>query len=1004
MRLRCSVSGIAACATFARLALALLVLLLRPFDAMPQTPTSAQLRGVVRSTEGIPLVDARVILEERTTGFTRSTRTDREGRFAFRLLPAGDYAVTAEKLGFRPQQLPGLRLLPGRSEGLALTIARAEPPIMSVDSGTVMSRVEWSRAGASRWFGRLELRSPRDREVQSELVDLATNAGTSIEGLPGAFSRHATEGFVFGDVQNAVVGSLYGGGALTRLDAAELVERIPDVQWDGGAAPSLLTWQRRGGREWSVRSWSAGSDPRSALGLFSAGESYAFDRLRAGAEVGGPIVGDTAVFMIGGEWRREAAIEPRAFRIDEMVGAQVTAGARDRDISLLGLTRPRVGEHDEVSGWGSFDWRIAANHDFGGFADFRMSTRDEVSVLRATPASAGASEIDITAGATLRSIIAERFANELRVGFARRSDEAALPGESEVTTFPASSVPSTSVVAGSILFGANPFLPSVVQHSALRLEQALLFAAGNHTLKVGLAVDWDSYEQEHAFARLGAFTFADGAGFGAGRGLFVQTVGGAPVSSVSVLETGAFLQDSWRPAAGVEVTLGLRYSDERLPNDGVQPNSLWRGITGIANEGEETRAGQLSPRFGLAWNVRDEGRWIVRAGFGLYHDDVAPQLLAERQMLDGAQRSIRFFGDVGAWPTLPDSADAGSSGRLLTMLGPDFRPPRSTRASAGISRIGALSVHLSGTYRQTDYLPARRDLNRLPRAVSTDQYGRAIFGELRQDGALVAAEPGSNRRFAAFDVVSALEASAFSEYWGITAIVERRLVQHVRLAASYTYSRSVDNWLAYAPGAPTGGLAPQLSDSASLDAWAEGTSSFDVPHRASFAAEIELPIPLSPVLAFTYSASSGLPFTPGFQPGVDVNGDYASNDPAFIDDALAGMPELLEQWQCLRDGVGGFAERNSCRGDAVHALDARFGVALETSRYGVARLYVDALNLLASEIAPVDAALYLVDADATLSAADGVTTIPLRVNPRFGQPVRSIEPGRVLRIGVEVSF
>ena len=51
-------------------------------------------------------------------------------------------------------------------------------------------------------------------------------------------------------------------------------------------------------------------------------------------------------------------------------------------------------------------------------------------------------------------------------------------------------------------------------------------------------------------------------------------------------------------------------------------------------------------------------------------------------------------------------------------------------------------------------------------------------------------------------------------------------------------------------------------------------------------------------------------------------------------------------------------------------------------------------------------ALYLIDANAALVADEetGTVTVPLVVNPSFGEPVRSLTTGRIYRIGIEVEL
>ena len=107
--------------------------------------------------------------------------------------------------------------------------------------------------------------------------------------------------------------------------------------------------------------------------------------------------------------------------------------------------------------------------------------------------------------------------------------------------------------------------------------------------------------------------------------------------------------------------------------------------------------------------------------------------------------------------------------------------------------------------------------------------------------------------------------------------------------------------------------------------WARGRSDFDAPHRFTLGSEFGF---RGIRLAAFYRGQSGLPFTPGFRYGQDMNGDGSfRNDPAFIDDQVVGVTDLLSQWDCLRNQVGRFAQRNACRGPWISTLDLRLTVS-----------------------------------------------------------------------------
>jgi hypothetical protein len=139
---------------------------------------------------------------------------------------------------------------------------------------------------------------------------------------------------------------------------------------------------------------------------------------------------------------------------------------------------------------------------------------------------------------------------------------------------------------------------------------------------------------------------------------------------------------------------------------------------------------------------------------------------------------------------------------------------------------------------------------------------------------------------------------------------------------------------------------------------------------------------------------------------VDVNGDGSGlNDPAYIDPAVAGIDELLQEWDCLADHLDEFAERNSCRGPDVHLLDVRFALGLVEAQGLPVEIVLDGLNLLDTDTGQRDRALFLIDRQVDLvTNPDGSITVPLVTNPNFGEALVRRSSGRVFRIGIRVGL
>jgi hypothetical protein len=220
------------------------------------------------------------------------------------------------------------------------------------------------------------------------------------------------------------------------------------------------------------------------------------------------------------------------------------------------------------------------------------------------------------------------------------------------------------------------------------------------------------------------------------------------------------------------------------------------------------------------------------------------------------------------------------------------------------------------------------------------------------------------------------------------------------LALNYSYAVTEDN-LAGQGLARLSPFAPTFGGSE----WSDGISDRSAPHRGLAAIEWAPSASGALRIGAVYRVRSGTPFTPGFRAGVDANGDGDGyNDPAYIDAAAPGMSTLLEAHPCLRDHAGGFAPRNSCRGDLQQRLDLRASVRLTGGAGAGVHLVIDAMDVVSAATGRPDGAVFLVDRTGAVatSALTGVTTMPLTVNPAFGEVLADRSPGVLWRVGLRI--
>jgi hypothetical protein len=968
-----------------------------------QSVTSGTLEGTVRSADGSLLNDASILLTDASGGSTRALAISPGGRFAAGFLPSGSYDLLVERIGYAPRRLRGVTLRPGQNVDLRIVLTPSAPTAERVDSASWSSGVlAGSRAGLSQWFTPLEVAGlPSERFAIDELARLSSMAGPGleVEGLPGRMTGVVIDGVPFDAARRPGSAADPAGRVpfpLQVLEQAELVTGSPDVEWSGFGGGALSGYTRRGTRDFRVAgfgSWGTGSlegsDP-------FAGGSVSHGSMQGGVLLSGPIVRDTASFVLGVEARRFET--PLQYGLAFAAASDSVARlAEDRYGVSLGGADGRLLTTEVLSGFGRLDWQFSDATSLtvrGNLA--AVNSPDDGGGAWLGRAGGGSEGMDLSGAATLASQLSPTLAQEARVGVdVSRRDRSAEAAEG---------FPATSIAAAGLLLGTGGYAGDF-SRTTFHASETLQYRAGVHRIKGGAAVSAARYEGSYVPDGTGEFFFSTLDAFAGGQGLFVQPAGTLPTASFTLPRFSAYLQDTWTTAPGLEILLGLRADIDVLPDGDASLNEEWEELTGLDNSAVGKGKVMLGPRAGFQWDQGEQHRWVVRGAAGIYFDAADPAVIGEVLANDGALRVRRGAGSLAGFPGFPQSVGT-ETGPTLSLLAPDYQAPRSARGSLGISRaLGtAGTLHLSAAYRRTDFLPRRTDLNLATTPAATDADGRAVYGTLAKQGALLYAQPGSNRRFGGFDRVWALNMDGWSEYRAATVAFEHRPATGLAAFGSYTFSDTRDNWVGARSGWADAQLPP-FPDAGDDDDWTEGRSDFDVPHRAVVGAELSLGGRIAPRLAALYRFRSGYPFTPGFRPGVDANGDgSARNDPAFVDDDVPGFAEAQDGWECLGSQVGGFAERNACREPGVHALDARISLDLLRSGRRSASLVVDGLNLLSSDEGEVDRALYLVNPAGALGTANGQVTVPLSANPNFGDPIARFATGRTLRIGFQVSY
>jgi hypothetical protein len=965
-----------------------------PAALAAQSITTGEMHGRVVDPFGLPVDRARVVATSVTSGWERVFRTPRNGDFRFTQVPSGEYEVFVEVIGFGPVQVVGIPVRPGQITRVPATIAPAVPPVMHVDTVSLATGlIGIVTPGSGRWLQADAINVLPDRlRTISSLAALTSRFDESMgsEGLPGSMTQAFVNGVPFVPARHP---SLPGGGTealmLPRSGVAymEFPETQTDIEWQGGAGGYAAIGTQSGGQRGLYDVSGSGSqDQLWSSDAFDAGVPH-IKSFWGGARASVPLNSDTTRLFIAAE-----GYQVETPRLSGLTGSTASE-LPGLDGELASFGSPFVEKTQSVSGVARVDWTVSPTTSLEVGA---MVAALEVSnsLGSGLPAPYGTTPpqqaLDLLVSATLSRHLFAGTDLEFRASFQQSVRDFRGPGSDFI--------PGTRFVDSGSWIGLDPSLPSRVARTSLVGGPTLHLSFGRHSIKAGGLFSIPSFEYESPNRGVGSFAFASSDALATGAGSFSQLAEPRPAGSFSMPGFGSFIQYAWDPVPGLRLTGGFRWDAEILPDEDVIVNSDWFAASGMRADSLDSSLDKFSGRIGLHWKLTEQGRTVFVAGAGTHHGDLDPGAMSEVLSFQGGIDVRRSVGGLSGWPDLPNETAVPVTGERIALMSPEVQSPRTNRAYLGLWQlIGEGTVfRASGSFRRTDFLLRRTDLNLVNAASGSDQFGRPVFGQLIQQGGLLTSVVGSNRRFAGFDQVWALNPDGWSEQIAATFSIDHRATDWFELFGVYTWSETTDNWLGLTSGRYDAALDPGL-DELGATPWSEGASDLDVTHRLAAGLSVRYS---AVTLTGTYRFRSAYPFTAGYRAGVDANGDgSALNDVAFVLDDPAVL-DLAQNWDCLSN-VGGFATRNSCRGKGVHALDVRLSLALFRSRGARLELFVEGFNLLESADGLRDTALLLVDGTRQMSMDPntGDLDVPVTVNPGFGEIIASTSVGRMLRIG-----
>ena len=758
--------------------------------------------------------------------------------------------------------------------------------------------------------------------------------------------------------------------------------------------------------------------------------------------------------------------------------------ARGVPVTQSGIPGSRV--NDQFTGITRLDFNLSESQTLTLRGDYTYRGQDATRISPfSVPTNGGQSS---NHGGGLFASLSSRFPNEVLGGallnegrvYVNRASNNASP----YIDIPGGRVRVTSTLAdgttgiSSFGFGANPGLPNEGQTNYVEAtdELSLLTGGGAHRIKLGGLLNASRFAQQTSTSPYGTYTYNTLADFLANTPALFQRTIGAPNVHGGALNLNGYLGDTWRQSRNFQLTYGVRvegttYSGtpaynrsvdsafglrtDRFPSELRASPRVGFTYTFFPDSAKQAAAQARQAASGTPSLFRGGPTLFVRGGIGEFRGRAPTSLFSAAQQgsgLPGDQTQITCLNPIGpdyasiltqgasaisstctqrADPsgfTVP-GAFASSAVPTVTAFAPDFRSPRSVRASLGVTRRfwerWTAGLDASYAWGVAQYGVTDANLNTTSGFRLPQEGNRPVFVPTTAISPFTGATALSASRVdPAFGQVLDVNSGLRSRNAQVTASLNGISSRGAIFNLSWTIARNRDQ-SSFAYGSPAFAYQ-QTTTRGNPNVIAFATADQDIRHNLIGTATF--PLNASFEVTGIGRLTSGAPYSPTVNG--DVNGDGARNDAAFVfnpntpglDTALAaGMQRVLASAPssaraCLEAQLGTVAGRNSCRGPWVPGLDLQFNY--KPDRFGLQRRLTISTTLL-NTLAGLDQLFHgsgdlrgwgqQVRPDQTLLAIRGFDPQSQRyiyqVNQRFGNTVGQASVFRqTFQLGIQARY
>jgi hypothetical protein len=683
--------------------------------ALSAQNSKGSLRGTVQDSTGARIPSARVVARSVDASFQREASSEDRGEFRMDDLLPGSYQISVSAVGFAQAQA-NVSIAISSVRDVTVTLkALAAPETINVSGQTssiTMQPIDLASAVhqgvisnhdlqtlplAARSFANIAYLAPGTEPVEPSDPTKARITAVSTGGSSGLNNDLSVDG---GDNSDDWIGGFLQNFSPDAIQEFAVRTANEDADTGGTTAGSVVVITKRGTNDWHGD--AAFYERAAALNARFPIENPAktctgqgcesnpkqpFSRQNYVTTLGGPMKKDKIWFFSSFEYVHENASIAYSPASRRQFDALATLASRGLIAGVSSIAVPQnvpIPFRDYIGSL-RFDWAQSTKSQWLLRTSEDSYLTHNALVQQATLPSTGLTTHNNYWNTVISNTYA--FSPTWLSTFIFDASELHLTQTRNSTlgfalAFPFSS--TTLTASGFETYGDNQFATPITVFPSLRNQEKYQFrydvthAAGDHSFKFGVNFIHEpvlggafpgNQETLYAFPQDPIFYLSQPpAVFTADRAAGATTTlasdGGF---SQNIQRLALYAQDSWRISRHFTLNYGLRYQTTFglfiASGRGQESNPSFSRLPsfGLPVRAPQDDREQFGPRLGVAYSPGDSGNTVIRAGFGLFYNDLAQN----------------------GWAAALEAVNRGSN-PPAALIDPNYKTPYAQHATAGV--------------------------------------------------------------------------------------------------------------------------------------------------------------------------------------------------------------------------------------------------------------------------------------------------------------------------------